>query len=172
MPWSNKQKGLFVRAAKAAGCEDSRYLILGQPQFNGRAKMPDGSISSRSARLTNADFETAMAVVEEYDSGQLSIKTRGRTKYHAGRWAAKAANGGNRQGHEIDRLINSLKLTDDPKTGQRVIAEDGQGLAGIINQATQGRHSSITTLGKIDRSKVINAMANIDRRLNHQGSTQ
>ncbi len=74
MAWTNTQKGLFARACKSAGIEDEhRRLILGQCE--GRA-VHGGKATSTSPRLTQADFEHCMAVVERSAGGQIK-KTRG-----------------------------------------------------------------------------------------------
>lgn len=70
MAWTNKQKQLAVRACREANVSDEqrRDMIL---RHFARAKTPDGSISSTSPKLNNADFEQFMAIVERHGGGKL-----------------------------------------------------------------------------------------------------
>ena len=166
MPWSNKQKALLVRACKAAGLADQRDLIL--RQLGGRAEHPahSGRVTSTSPRLTDRDFEQAMATVEHYSGGQIRvIDAKGRHLYGPGHWDRHAETGTlTRRRHLIRRMVNTL--VGNPRTDGdgRILDEDGHQLAGVIRQATGGKASTIDQLTERQASAVIDALTALGHR--------
>lgn len=72
MAWQPKQKGMFVRACKAVGINDEqRKMILSQ--CNQRA-IHKGRITSTSPKLTQADYDHCMSVVEGVGNGQIKVR--------------------------------------------------------------------------------------------------
>jgi len=123
MPWTDTQKQIAVRAARAAGLSDeNRKLVLLQlpnSKFDRHGK-PTGEASSTSARLNQSDFEQFMAYVERWAGGRV-------LDYDAGYWACSAGDGLARFRHRITRLVNTLELEGH-------LEKDGVGLRGWIDQ--------------------------------------
>ncbi|MEM6257999.1 MAG: hypothetical protein AAGI37_06760 [Planctomycetota bacterium] len=67
MSWTNPQKKLMAMACRSAGIDDNRrHLLL--YQLGGRA-IVNGCATSTSPKLTNADFEKLMYLIEGYAPG-------------------------------------------------------------------------------------------------------
>ena len=130
-------------------------------QLGGRAEHPRGSgtMTSTSPRLTQRDFEDAMAIAETHSGGQLKIKGPGGRPYRFGHWHARQADGATRSRRELARRIaNTLMLTDRADCSGRVLDEGGNLLRGTIRQATGGRVDDIDLLTLAEAGKVIDGL--------------
>ncbi|MEM6750746.1 MAG: hypothetical protein AAF612_09775 [Planctomycetota bacterium] len=152
MGWSNAQKAQLARACAAANLADQRPLIL--RQLGDRAVV-NGRATSTSPRLTNADFERVMAIVEHYSGGQIQTTDKaGKHLYGYGHWERAAAEGTwRRQRHKIDELAQEVSVRHGWEYAAGVIAKavgadaaadldnaDERQLARVIDALTQIKH--------------------------------
>lgn len=123
MAWSNKQKAIAATACKRAGVSDEhRRLVLRQfenAMFDAEGRRCDEP-TSRSKRLTNADFEQFMAIVERSAGGTVE----GYAHHH---WQRKADDYLHRMRHRAERIAQQLEAAGH-------LAADGKGLAGWISK--------------------------------------
>ena len=107
-----------------------------------------------------------MATVEQYSGGQIKLRNReGRNLYRFNHWSSRAAEAGplRRRKHLIDRLVNTLALTDDGQGG-RVLGDAGNLLRGIIRNATGKRVEEVAELDDYEAAKLIEALTAIGHR--------
>lgn len=155
MPWSNTQKQIAVRAARVAGLADEyRRLVLRQfpNSLFDEEGAPSREPSSKSAKLTNADFEGFMGVIEYHAGGQIQ---GGGLSYSRGYWQAKAADPLQRVRHLAARiaaaLVNAGKL-------------EGDGLASWIpRHVTGGRPAGLAELSGRELHALINGLRGFAR---------
>jgi hypothetical protein len=143
MPWTNKQKQLAVRACEAAGINEAqrRDVIL---RHFANAVAPGGRITSTSAKLTSADFEQFMAIVEGHAGGKL-------LHFEAGYWQSCAGDGLSRMRYRALKLAEQLEAT-----GQLT---PGVGLAGWIEKrVTRGRTNQLAELSYHELFALINGL--------------
>lgn len=112
MPWSNVQKAHFVRACTAVGINDGqRRMILGQCEQRAVYK---GRQTSTSPKLTQADYEHCMAVVERMGGGQIQIRDKsGRLVYSQGRFDNQDEGHARRLRHIARQLAGRIFAGDD-----------------------------------------------------------
>lgn len=123
MPWTAKQKQLFARAAEAAGlAEGQRHMVLSAfPRAHHK-----GRVTSTAPKLTNADFEQAMAGLERWTGGRVKVAGRdGRLLYEPGHWQARAHDHTQRMRWLAQRIANTLE-------SEGLLEPDGAGLSGWI----------------------------------------
>ncbi len=136
MAWTNKQKATAVRSCRAAGIGDEhRKLLLRQfrnARFNAKGERVDEPTST-SKRLSNADFEAFMAVIERTSDGRLP-------GFGAGYWARKS-------GDRLHRLRFAVRALADQLEAAGLLAPGGLGLAGWIQKrVTQGEPREVAQL--------------------------
>jgi len=144
--WTNKQKGLAVRACKSVGIDDDqRRLIL--RQLGGHAVPRRGAEpTSTSPKLTQGDFEKFMACVESYaDDGQLLGKP-------AGYWEDRFING------DLGRLLYKARQL------QHALMDAGQSPGGAIAKAIGREYDTLHDLDQDELRKAIDAMTALTRR--------
>jgi len=132
MAWTNQQKQIAVRACRAAGIreEQRRDMIL---RNMANARLPDGRVTSTAPKLTNADFEQFMAIVEQSAGGQILHFTK---DY----WQTGAADSLGRMRHKVKALATELE-------GAGHLAANGVGLAGWISKrVTRGETDRLEEL--------------------------
>jgi len=132
MAWTNQQKQIAVRACRAAGIgeEQRRDMVLRNLD---NAHLPDGRISSTSPKLTNADFEQFMAIVEQAAGGKILHFTEGY-------WVKSAADSLGRMRHKVRGLAAELEAAGH-------LAANGIGLAGWIEKrVTRGATNRLEEL--------------------------
>jgi hypothetical protein len=158
--WTNAQKQLAVRAAKAAGMGDEhRQLLLNQ--MGGRA-IHNGRITSTSPRLTQDDFDHYMAVVERMSGGQVQIGGPHGSGFPVGHFQRTEDRELDRVRWTARRIANTLELEGHLKP-------DGAGLAGwIMSRVTAGRTSKLDDLTREELHKLINGLQAWGRRLGVQ----
>lgn len=112
MSWSNDQKQIFARSCAAAGLADAqRLMILSAIEH---AHCPKAQrVTSTSTRLTNADFEHAMASLESWCGGQIQLRQAaslgGGLRYARGHWAARSRDPLQRLRWKAERIVNTLE---------------------------------------------------------------
>jgi hypothetical protein len=119
MAWTNTQKQIAARACKAAGIseEQRRDVVL---RHFANARDGAGRITSTAPKLTNADFEQFMAIVEAQAGGQVLHFTRDYwTRHAADQWA--------RMRHRAVRIAAELEAAGK-------LAPGGVGLSGWISK--------------------------------------
>lgn len=136
MPWTNKQKATAVQSCRAAKISDEhRKLLLRQfrnAHFDAKGDRCDEPTST-SKRLSNADFEAFMAVVEQSNSGRLPGFT-------AAYWSKKS-------GDRLHRLRFAVRGLADQLEADGLLAPGGIGLAGWIkSRVTQGEPRDVAAL--------------------------
>ncbi len=136
MAWTNKQKAIAVQSCRAARLSDEhRKLLLCQfhnARFDAKGERTDAS-SSTSKRLTNADFEAFMAVIERTNDGRLP-------GFSAGYWSKKS-------GDRLHRLRWAVHALADRLEAEGLLASGGIGLAGWIQKrVTQGEPREVAHL--------------------------
>src|SRR3989304_3875428 len=134
LAWTRAQKPTAVEACRCLGMDDAdREFLL--RQFP--ASIHDGRPTSTSPRLTNADFEQFMAILESRAGGALRLSRR---VYDRGYWQAKAQDGLQRFRHRILNIACCLEQRGD-------LAAGGVGLAGWIeHRVSGGRTNTISEL--------------------------
>jgi len=132
MAWTNPQKQIAVRACRAAGIseEQRRDMIL---RNMANARLPDGRVTSTAPKLTNADFEQFMAIVEQGAGGKVLHFTEGY-------WVKNAADSLGRMRHKVRLLAAELEAAGH-------LAANGIGLAGWIEKrVTRGATNRLEEL--------------------------
>ena len=160
MAWSPKQRQLYARACQGAGLsEEHRHLLLRQV---GSRAMHDGRVTSTSPRLTQSDFEEAMAIVERHSGGQVKIRdSKGRYVFGLTYWQVAAESGGRDRLRELAlRLDQHLQLLLPEQW-----AQDGEGLAGWIkSRVTSGRTHRLKELSYQELQDLIHGIKAFARR--------
>jgi len=121
MPWSNTQKQIAARAAKAAGINDEqRRLILRQlpNAFYDRKGNAADEPSSTSRKLTNPDMEQFMATVEDFAGGKV-------LHFERGYWSNANQTRLGRMRNLVTRIATALEAAG-------LLEPEGVGLAGWI----------------------------------------
>ncbi len=132
MGWTKPQKGIAVRACRAAGIDDeARALILGQ--IPDHRATHQGRITSTSPKLTNWDFEFFMAHVESFAGGQI-------LHYSKHYWHNQSKSGLSRLRHKAETLARRLEAAG-------FLEKNGEGLRGWIkSRVTRGLSSDLNSL--------------------------
>ena len=152
MAWTAKQKALAAQACKAIGLADEhRRLILCQvpAALYDEQGQPAEQPSTRSKRLTNADFEAFMAIIEHQAGGQVRLPKQ---TYEPGHFQAKADDQLQRMRHLAHRLADALEnagLLEPGREGVRLwtrkyVREDGPGTIEALDYV--GLHKLINGL--------------------------
>lgn len=139
--WSNEQKALAVRAAKAAGLgEEQRRMILSGPTF-GRRSIHQGRVTSTAPTLTHADFELYMSFVEELSPGRrIAVGGQSGAGFPVDHFKGKAADNCHRVRVLARNIAQELEAAG-------VLHPNGVGLAGWIKaRVCQGEEKSIDQL--------------------------
>jgi len=120
MAWSKKQRMKFAATCRTAGLDDEqRHLIL--MQCDNRA-IHRGRATSKSPKLTQADFEHCMGVIAP------------------GRYDQPADGEAKRLRYRIEQLVTKLEADG-------LLEPDGQGLAGwIAKRVTNDRTDKLAEL--------------------------
>jgi hypothetical protein len=124
MPWTKKQRQIAGMACRDAGIDDAaRKLLLRQlpnAMFNAGG-VPVGDPSSTSPRLSQADFERFMAVIEDRAGGKL-------LNYSAHYWQDKA---GSRSTVANERMTTKIMSLYREYESQECGGLDGHGIYGL-----------------------------------------
>lgn len=159
MAWTDTQKQIAVRACRAAGLDDGqRKLILRQFSrafFDEQGRHVDEP-TSKSMKLTNADFEQFMALVERWAGGQIRLP--GGKAYSRDYWASKADDRAQRPRDLVRRIALVLEQNG-------LLAPHGQGLSGWIQeQITDGVSADLDSLSPDQLHALINGLRAYARR--------
>lgn len=154
--WTKKQKTTAVIACKAARISDEhRKLILRQfwnAMFDAHGNQSDAP-SSTSSRLTNADFECFMAIVERTAGGRLALPSH---SYAAGHWQSKADDRCQRMRHLANAIATAL---------DRAGRLDAAGLFTWIRKyVSQGEDRTVDQLSYHELHSLINGLRAYARR--------
>lgn len=156
MPWSDKQKQLFVRACSAIGLNEAqRHMVLsGLPNA-----VHGGRTTSTSPKLTQADFEHAMACLEDRSGGQLKVRMRegGPFVYGMGHWRRQADDTTQRHRDLARRIATTLEVDGH-------LQPDGAGLAGWIRKLTGDGRERLDQLTRDELYEVIEGLKSYGRR--------
>jgi hypothetical protein len=131
MPWTSKQKQLAVRACRAAGLnEEQRRDMILRSFDHAHYK---GEITSTSPKLTPADFEAFMCIVERFAGGKILHFTENF-------WRDAAGGSLRRMRHRVRLIAAELE-----RAGK--LAPNGIGLGGWIEKrVSQGTTRSAEDL--------------------------
>jgi len=155
MAWSNTQKQIAARAAKAAGLSDEqRKLILRQlpAAFHDKRGQAVDEPTSTSSRLTNSDMEHFMSVVEQFNAGQV-------LHFEKHYWT-KCAN------ERLSRMRNLVARIATALEAAGLLEPEGAGLAGWIEKYAADDHRTrrLDRLTYGELHKLINGLRSYARR--------
>ncbi len=130
MAWTNKQRQIAARACQAARLSDVQRRDVVLRQFPNAHV--DGKVTSTAPKLTNADFEQFMAIIEGYAGGKV-------LHFAAGYWKAQAADQFHRMRGRARRAAAVLE--------EAGLLKPGAGLAGWIEKrVTRGETNKLEEL--------------------------
>jgi len=161
MSWTNAQKSLFAQACAAIGYgPDQRRTVLSgfRNAICGGTDHP----TSTSRKLNNADFEHAMAIIEQLSGGQLKLryKDSGRFRYGMLHFARKADDDLSRMRRMAGAIARQLEQAGN-------LEPNGVGLAGWIKtRVTDGRTDRIDPLNYTELYNLIEGLKAYARRHN------
>lgn len=158
--WSNKQKQIAGMACTEAGIDDAeRKFIL--RQFRRAMFDRDGNAatepSSTSPKLTNADFERFMAIVEDRAGGKVLHFTAG---YWQGKSASRSTHASERQAHRIHELYDQFAR----QTAGGLRGHGTYGLDGLIRRVSNGRTHVPEKLTPREGHNMIEMLSDLIRR--------
>lgn len=124
MAWTDKQKQIAVRACRQAGLDDAARMMLLRQIRNAMftsAGVPANDPSSTSSKLTNADFERFMAIVEDRAGGRV-------LNFSQNYWQEKA---GSRSDNVNERMAWKIKELYRVYESQQAGGLEGHGIYGL-----------------------------------------
>lgn len=131
MAWTNTQKQLAIRACRAAGISEEQRVDMILRNFKNAHHA--GRITSTSPKLSCADYEQFMAVIERFAGGKLLHFSEWYWRDCADRW--------------LDRLRRRVLILSGELERSGKLAACGVGLAGWIEKrVSAGATRKITDL--------------------------
>ncbi len=153
MAWTNAQKSLFAQACKTIGYgQEQRHMVLSS--FRNATSASTDHPTSTSKRLNNADFEHAMAIVENASGGHIKVKwtVSGKLRFGALHFARKADDDLARMRRLAGAIVAQLEASGN-------LEPNGVGLAGWIEKRiTRGRTNRIDQLTYKEMHALINSL--------------